>query len=139
MHEIRVKHRGEGGRKKILAEDVVRFFFETPWVRLGQQRIKDGRAEAATGNSADGKKMRRKVRIRILNAAENGGSPVSRPNSTAFGGDDKERVQRPSPIVLFREIIPRSKRLDNIGARYFLRRNSPNNMVIVPKTEKKGQ
>jgi hypothetical protein len=46
--------------------------------------------------------MRRKVRIRILNAAENGGSPVSRPNSTAFGRDDKERVQRPSPIVLFR-------------------------------------
>ena len=28
LHQIRVKHRGECGRKKILAEDVVRFVFE---------------------------------------------------------------------------------------------------------------
>jgi len=29
LQQIRVKHRGECGRKKILAEDVVRFVFES--------------------------------------------------------------------------------------------------------------
>src|SRR4030095_12454891 len=109
LHQIRVKHRGECRRKKIPAQDVMRFVFEfeRTWVGLGEECIEDGRAETSTGNSADGEKMRRKIRIRILNAAKNGGSPVSRPNSTPLGRDDKEWMQRPSPVVFFCQTIPR--------------------------------
>src|SRR5438270_3538659 len=84
--------------------------------------------------------MRRKVRVLILKAAEDGRSPVSRANSAAFRRDDKERVRRPGSIAFLRKLKPAVKGLDDIEAVYFLPRDSPDNVVIIPETEKhRGQ
>src|SRR5438045_2615935 len=84
--------------------------------------------------------MRRKVRVLILKAAEDGSSPVSGANSTSFRRDDKERVRRPGSIAFLRKLKPAMKGLDDIQAVYFLSRDRPDNVVIIPEAEEhRGQ
>src|SRR5437764_6668787 len=80
--------------------------------------------------------MRREVWILILKATEDRGSPISGANSTAFSSDNKERVRRPGSIAFLRKLKPAVKRLDDIEAVYFLSRDGPDNMVIIPEAEK---
>ena len=84
--------------------------------------------------------MRREVWILILRATEDRGSPISGANSTAFSSDNKERVQRPSSIAFLCKLKPAVKGLDDIQAVYFLPRDGPDNVVIIPEAEKhRGQ
>src|SRR5205823_1425888 len=84
--------------------------------------------------------MRRKVRILILKPAQDSSSPVSGANSTSFRRDDKESVRRPGSIAFLRKLKPAVKGLDDIQAVYFLSRDGPDNVVIIPEAEKhRGQ
>src|SRR5207247_5983091 len=58
LDQIRVKHRGDGRRKKILAENGLASFRELAlWRRVSNQGIEYRSAQASAGNAADCKNV----------------------------------------------------------------------------------
>ena len=110
LQQIRVKHRSECGRKKILREDFGACVFERSDVWLGQQSFKDGYAEAAARYAIDRKQMRSKVRIFVLNFAEHCHGPVCCPDSAALRGDDVKWMRFAASLI-FNQDIPVIERL----------------------------
>src|SRR4029077_13499477 len=71
LDQIRVKHRGDGWRKKILAEDALASFRELALRRrVSNHAIEYRSAHASARNAADCKNVISKTWIRILDRAE---------------------------------------------------------------------
>src|SRR5439155_5326437 len=70
LDQIRVKHRGDGWRKEILAEDGLAAFREFALRhRVSNQAIEYRSAQTSTGNATDGKNVIGKTWIHILDCA----------------------------------------------------------------------
>src|SRR5439155_11477636 len=118
LDQIRVKHRGDGWRKKILAENALAACRELALRRrVSHQRIEYHRAHTSSGNAADRKNVIGKTGIDILDRAEHGCRPISCANSATFGCDDKEWMHR-SPAVFHRDLrVPIEYRMAQRTAR----------------------
>src|SRR5207247_9147013 len=95
LDQIRVKHRGDSWRKKILAENGLAAFREFALRRrVSNQAIEYRSAQASAGNAADGKNVIGKTWIHILDRAEHGCCPIGGTTPAAFARNDEERMHR---------------------------------------------